>query len=539
MRRRLICVALGSLSALVLASCQDVPTGSSGDPPLFEIKDAVHNEGNQHFYFLPPMVPAPSYTGVFDGGLTPTVEICEWTGSGCTPVLATYSMTTGPGSETVRVADEHYIVNWHTDAFTLDVTKTYRIRVLAEGTELGFADVDVVTLGKELRNVNTGEYIPLLDGRTLPIRFRIEEGWEAYGAVEVLETGGYHSCRLTEAGAAYCWGYGYNGQLGNGSNLDESAPVAVSGEHKFIALALGMTHTCGITTDHLAYCWGAGSRGQLGNGGTSSANVPVAVSGNHASVALTAGYNHTCAITQEGAAYCWGLNETGALGIGTITTPWEQPEPVLVVGEHAFTALSAGNAHTCGITPDGSAYCWGYGLYGQLGDGTNTQKQPIPVPVSGSLTFVGLTAGYNYTCAIAQEGAAYCWGSGDFGKLGNGSTGNVNAPVPVLGDHIFSVVDAGDQHTCGLTAEGSALCWGYGSFGQLGNGGTSNESAPVAVSGDYSFAGISAACLHTCGLTQGGEAYCWGFGHYGQIGSGEALDENLLPVAVLVPSGGW
>lgn len=116
------------------------------------------------------------------------MEICEWTGTACaSPLVAEFTMTTGPGSETVRVVpeDEHYIVNWHTDEFDLDAAKPYRIRVLVAGTELGHADIDVVSSGKDVRNVDTDEYIPLVDGQTLPIKFRIEEG-----AVFVLDASG-------------------------------------------------------------------------------------------------------------------------------------------------------------------------------------------------------------------------------------------------------------------------------------------------------------------------------------------------------------
>ncbi|HWP38462.1 MAG TPA: hypothetical protein VNL18_13010 [Gemmatimonadales bacterium] len=165
------------IAALVFAGCrEDVPTSPAS--PQFEIRDGAHSGGNGGFYFLPPLVGAPTYAGTFDAAQSPEVQICEWQGDGCADVVARYTMASGSGSELLRVseADEHYSVNWHTDQFDLDPEATYRIRVLVAGTVLGFADVDVVTSGKELRNVNTGQYIGLVDGRTLPIKFRIEVG---------------------------------------------------------------------------------------------------------------------------------------------------------------------------------------------------------------------------------------------------------------------------------------------------------------------------------------------------------------------------
>ena len=145
------------------------PTGE----PLGTISDAAHAGTVPGFYFLPPMVPQPVYSGSFDGGLSPRVEVCELTGAACGSVIAQWTMATGLS---VSAAAEQYQVNWHTNETNLDPASHYRISVFVGTFQLGFADVDVVASGKELKNVDTGEFIPLLDGRTLPIKFRIETG---------------------------------------------------------------------------------------------------------------------------------------------------------------------------------------------------------------------------------------------------------------------------------------------------------------------------------------------------------------------------
>lgn len=168
----IVCALLG------VVSCEAPPT-SLENIPQFDIQDAVHSAGNAHFFFLPPMTPQPAFAGTFDATLSPVVRICEWTGSSCVvPLMAEFTMSSGPGGEAVRMSpdDQMYAVNWHTDLFALDPAKIYRIRILVSGTELGHADVDVVNSGKELKNVNTGAYIGLVDGRTLPVKFRIEQG---------------------------------------------------------------------------------------------------------------------------------------------------------------------------------------------------------------------------------------------------------------------------------------------------------------------------------------------------------------------------
>src|SRR3989454_5172160 len=179
-------------AALVAAACQarQSPTAA----PSFLIQDATHNSGNPHFYWLPPMTRQPSFTGTFDGTLAPVVEISELGGvTGCSNrVVATFTTTTGPGSETVRVdlVNQLYIVNWRTKAFNLNTACTYRIRFLVAGLELGLADVDVVDNGAQLKRVDTDEFVPLLDDGMLPIKARVESG-----AVTFALTGDATACR--------------------------------------------------------------------------------------------------------------------------------------------------------------------------------------------------------------------------------------------------------------------------------------------------------------------------------------------------------
>jgi hypothetical protein len=174
-----------------------------------QVSDAAHNRGRAHFFFLAPMVPNPTPTGVFDGSVNTEVQICQWT-SGCDLVVAQFTRTSGTGNQTIRVDDagELYVVNWNTrectaGPCTLDPAKTYRLRVIAGGIELGFADLDVVANGSLLKNVETGAFIGLVDGRTLPVKFRIEHGaiaviagsggassvYPAFGSTVVTEDG--------------------------------------------------------------------------------------------------------------------------------------------------------------------------------------------------------------------------------------------------------------------------------------------------------------------------------------------------------------
>src|SRR2546430_1139423 len=148
--------------------------------------------------------------------------------------------------------------------------------------------------------------------------------------------------------------------------------------------------------------------------------------------AVSAARSHTCGVTPAGATYCWGLNGSGQLGNGDAAMA-TQLTPVLVAAPAGvtFATVSAGDYHTCGLTPGGVAYCWGDGIEGQVGDGA-TQIRLTPVPVSGGLTFRAVSAGQLHTCGVTPVGAAYCWGSNDLGQLGDGTMTIRSSPVLVV-----------------------------------------------------------------------------------------------------------
>jgi alpha-tubulin suppressor-like RCC1 family protein len=319
-----------------------------------------------------------------------------------------------------------------------------------------------------------------------------------------IAAGNQHSCGLTSSGTAYCWGgYNYWGELGNGTNTSSYVPVAVSGSHTFAQINVGFGFSCGITTTGIAYCWGSNGTGNLGNNSSSPSNVPVVVSGGLTFSKISVGQYHTCGITISGSAYCWGSNEKGILGEGTTTN---SSIPVAVAGNYTFVEISAGVFHTCAITTSGAAYCWGYNSYDQIGDGTNTETH-IPVAVIGNHTFTQIAAGGDHTCAITSTGAAYCWGFNGNGQIGNGQYSNAGSipnstvPTAVSGNFIFSKIVTGSDHTCAITSTGVAYCWGLGNYGQIGNGTSgpaSRTNTPFYLG--YSFSKIFAAINETFGI---------------------------------------
>src|SRR5688572_10541592 len=165
-----------------------------------------------------------------------------------------------------------------------------------------------------------------------------------------MSAGGLHSCAVTEADRAYCWGAGPHGQLGSGTTpLARLTPIAVIGGLAFRQISAGREFTCGVTTGDRAYCWGFNGNGQLGDGTQTSRLAPVAVKGNHRFRRVSAGYTHACAVTTDQRAFCWGLLGTDlpvALGNGSTVG---STIPVRVAGGLAFRHVSAGVFHSCGV----------------------------------------------------------------------------------------------------------------------------------------------------------------------------------------------
>ena len=237
---------------------------------------------------------------------------------------------------------------------------------------------------------------------------------------------------------------------------------------------------------------------------------------------IATGALHTCAVTTSGGVKCWGYNAYGQMGDGTTTN---RTTPVNVSGlTSGVASISAGTHHTCAVTTSGGAKCWGYNGTGQLGDGTTTNRT-TPVNVSGLTSGVAaISAGSGHTCAVTTSGGAKCWGDNEISQLGDGTTTVRTTPVNVSGlTSGVAAISTGADHTCAVTTSGGAKCWGNNGAGQLGDGTTTDRTTPVNVSGLTS--GVASISTdtdtdHTCAVTTSGGAKCWGYNAYGQMGDG-------------------
>lgn len=303
-----------------------------------------------------------------------------------------------------------------------------------------------------------------------------------------LGAGGNFTCGLTATGGAYCWGSGEGGRLGDEMLSTAATPVALRGGSSYVTVAAGLSHSCAVQPDGAASCWG--TRGGLGNYAQVGDSAPLLVLGGERFRSLTAGYRFTCGIADDDRTYCWGTNNYGQLGTDSITATVPPVEAAGGAGL-SFVALTAGERHACGLTAAGAAYCWGDNYFGQLGGGAGitASSSTTPVPVAGGLAFRSLAAGVYFTCGVTADGTAYCWGDDLSGQLGAPATDLCGgrpcsrAPVAVAGGLRFALLAGGYDFACGLDTGGIAYCWGANGTGQLGDGTTLDRAAPVRVLG--------------------------------------------------------
>ena len=301
---------------------------------------------------------------------------------------------------------------------------------------------------------------------------------------------------------------------------------------QFTSIVAGDEHTCGLTAGGGVTCWGGNGDGQIGDGTTYAYRPAVTVTGLASGVqAIAANGGHTCALLVGGSVSCWGRNNFGQLGDGSVSER-RVPTPVLGLLESA-TALTAGANHTCALLQSGAVACWGRNVSGQLGNGTNVyQKTPVAVTgLGGPVT--KLAAGANHTCALLQTGVIQCWGDNPNGQLGDGGRVARNLPVAVSGlaGSVISLA-TGSDHTCAILTDGSVQCWGDNARGQLGDGSREDRLNPtLVIELRDAAATVAAGHFHTCVLAADGDLHCWGTNSRGQLGNG-TLESSRLPVRV-------
>lgn len=386
-----------------------------------------------------------------------------------------------------------------------------------------------------------------------------------------VDIGMNHVCAVASDNTVRCWGKNDDFQIGNQSTplfSDAAVPMVVDyigghsqGTDLAVSIGAGGQHNCAIETDGTLKCWGDNYYGQTGTMVSDDAipyPYPVMGLDNSSQIevrAIDAGLSHTCAIVGNvsssggnpndgGRVACWGRNHYGQIGDNTTT---DRDQLVYVVDENGdeiqnVTAISVGRLHNCAIV-GGNAMCWGYNVYGNLGNESLVgviNYSPYAVNVTTlqhtQRQAVAIGSGFYHTCALLDNGSIGCWGNGDDYEFGDGSSGleYYNAKyVSFPQGRTAITLEVGDNHNCAILDDNSTWCWGEHNRGQRGDGGIGGSYPTQVQTSGYYFTSISAGQYNTCGISNTQQVYCWGENWDYQVGIGtESRDDVQTPALV-------
>jgi alpha-tubulin suppressor-like RCC1 family protein len=303
-----------------------------------------------------------------------------------------------------------------------------------------------------------------------------------FNSIKAIMGGEAHNTALRSDGTVWSWGMtgGMMGLLGDGTTNNACVPVQTSNLNSVVALGGRDYHTLAVESNGSIWAWGWNSTGALGDGTTNATLVPVQVVGLTNPAVVSGGYHFSMALMPDGTVYQWGLGRV----IGSSYTPAQIP------GFSNVTAISCGWDHALALKSDGTVWAWGLNGYGEVGDGT-TSNRTVPVQVVGLSNVVAVSGGDWHSAALRSDGTVWKWGRNDTGQLGNGSADGAAHPIParILLDNYgagFSnvvMVAARDYHNIAVKADGSVWQWGANDQGQCGVNTTDDLRRPAMVSG--------------------------------------------------------
>jgi alpha-tubulin suppressor-like RCC1 family protein len=321
-----------------------------------------------------------------------------------------------------------------------------------------------------------------------------------------VSAGSGHSLGVRQNGTAWGWGCNGEGRLGDNSTVAKSSPVSVVGGFTdWCQVSAGSAHSLGVRTGGTLYAWGQNCFGKLGDNTVVSKSSPVSVIGGFTDwCQVSAGGEQSLAVRQNGTAWSWGSGYRGQLGDNTTAS---KSSPVSVIGGFTdWCQVSAGiDNFSLAVRQNGTAWAWGAGTLGRLGNNYAGSDQQSPVSVIGGFTdWCQISAGSISSLAVRQNGTAWAWGSGSYGKLGDNSATNRSSPVSVVGGFTdWCKISAGNSFSLAIRTNGTAWAWGSGSYGKLGDNSTTNRSSPVSVVGGFtSWCRVSAGCNHSLAIEQ-------------------------------------
>jgi alpha-tubulin suppressor-like RCC1 family protein len=334
--------------------------------------------------------------------------------------------------------------------------------------------------------------------------------------VDKLTIGRRHSCARTSTGEVVCWGSNSDGQLGKGYK-NSTLPIQIQSATSVAKVVVGKDVTCYRNFSNTVSCFGSNRANELGNTTGEDVTGPfVNVSGTYTDLFASGDYMglQICGkAISTGQVFCWGRSDIG---------------PTAYTGLDTATYISGGNAHLCGVFGAGFASCGGSNTYGQLGLGYTSASETHSSQTLVPNTITSIAGGFGTTYTVHSDGSAYSWGYGTSGALGNGSTSHLATPAYQLPLTNVTKIIGAYTAACAVHDSGKLSCWGTGDLGVVG--GVSN--IPQRVSTLDGVSSLASGYRHVCAL-KSGTVWCWGGGMgEGETGTGSVMS-NTVPKPVM------
>ncbi|MBI4947670.1 MAG: VCBS repeat-containing protein [Bacteroidetes bacterium] len=490
------------------------------------------------------------------------IEITE--GAGVNAIANAIQCNPIPGSSYANAID---LGRGDTTANNITMTDSVRwfkfvadssvVRVTAKNTNGSFNSVSIYE--GSYNNLNTIENVNLnndtlvletsglMRGQNYYLRISSPQGSNINIGVENLLTV-YEdfSLFICSDGTVKATGENLFGQLGDGTTINKTTPVQVSGLTDIVAVATGWNYSIALKNDGTVWAWGDNFFGALGDGTNIERHTPVQVHGTGnvgfltGIIAISTGSDHCLALKSDGTVWAWGSNATGELGDGTITGRLT-PVQVHGTGNVGFLtgikAIAGGHRFSLAVNTTGKVWSWGWDVWGQLGDGGGADKY-TPVSVSGLTSgVIGISAGYSHSLAVKSNGTVFSWGTNLWGQLGDGTNNDHNTPVSVTALSSITAVAAGNVQSIFLKNNGTVWTCGHNASGELGDFTLVNKSTPIQVHGFNNvgfltnIVSIVGEKQHSLATKSDGTSWAWGINDIGQLGDGTTTNRNT-PVQV-------
>jgi alpha-tubulin suppressor-like RCC1 family protein len=339
------------------------------------------------------------------------------------------------------------------------------------------------------------------------------------GLSQSIATSANHTCAISVAGEMYCWGS--NVWKPSSRIRHDSTPMPmVDSARRFSSVGTGLLHDCAVSVDGQVWCAGVTTSGEMGRDPHRACQYcgrPDTIASPLRFRSVVTGESHSCALSLDRRAWCWGSNEAGQVGTGDRVERIDWP--TAVVGGHRWLSLVAGDRHTCGITTEERVLCWGANNYGQLGFDQRRRRgcnlpdrcMAVPYPIDDTTRFASLAAGYGKTCGVSHAGQMYCWGR-EYSRLRD----TVPIAMHIATPFAIQSMALGYGSSCALAIGGDAYCWLENNLGTVGSAGIGRrrDGSPFLtnqpVNTNVKFVQLAAGGSHVCGIAVEGGVYCWG-----------------------------